>query len=262
MGSELLGRKQRISNHAWLEAIAHIEETVSKKELDKKVIQVVRDIKEKTKGKKAAYSWSAGKDSIVLGKICEQAGITDCMLAVCNLEYPAFEKWVEENAPAGLTIINTGQGIEWLKAYPEMLFPKDAKTAANWFKIVQHRAQEKYYKEKGLDMILLGRRRADGNYVGRGSNMYTNARGVTRYSPLADWTHEEILAYIHYYKLPVPPIYDWENGYLCGTHPWPARQHMKTDEQAWQEVYGIDKLIVEKAAVHIDGAKLFLDSIK
>ena len=262
MGNEALGRKQRISNDAWIEAMTNIEKSVPKKDLDSKVRQTVKNIKEKTDGKNVAYGWSAGKDSIVLGKICEKAGIKKCVLAVCNLEYPAFEAWAKENAPEGLTIVNTGQDIEWLKSHPEMLFPKDAKTAATWFKIVQHRAQENYFRENNLDMILLGRRRADGNYVGRGSNTYTNARGITRFSPLADWTHEEILAYIHYYKLPVPPIYGWEKGYLCGTHPWPARQYMKTEEQGWKEVYEIDKSIVQEAAKHLEGAKRFFDSIK
>lgn len=262
MGNETLGKKQRISNNAWFEALRNIEKSVPKAVLDKKVEQTVKDIRRKIKGKKTAYSWSAGKDSIVLGKICEQAGIIDCMLAICNLEYPAFEAWAKEHAPKGLTVINTGQDIDWLKAHPEMLFPKDAKTAAAWFKMVQHRAQEKYYRENKLDMIILGRRIADGNYVGRGSNMYTNAKGITRYSPLADWTHEEVLAYIYYHGLLLPPIYGWEKGYLCGTHPWPARQYMKTDRQGWSEVYRIDKSIVEMAAAHISSARQFLDSIK
>ena len=142
MGNEALGRKQRISNDAWIEAMANIEKSVPKKDLDSKVRQTVKDIKEKKDGKNVAYGWSAGKDSIVLGKICEKAGIKKCVLAVCNLEYPAFEAWAKENAPEGLTIVNTGQDIEWLKSHPEMIFPKDAKTAATWFKIVQHRAQE------------------------------------------------------------------------------------------------------------------------
>ena len=141
MGNEALGRKQRISNDAWLEAMTNIEKSVPKKDLDSKVRQTVKDIKEKTDGKNVAYGWSAGKDSIVLGKICEKAGIKKCVLAVCNLEYPAFEVWAKENAPEGLTIVNTGQDIEWLKSHPEMIFPKDAKTAATWFKMysTEHR---------------------------------------------------------------------------------------------------------------------------
>lgn len=259
---KVLGRKQNIKNSDWIEAMEHIEEYVSKEELDSLVEETISNIRKTTEGKRAAYAWSAGKDSIVLSALCEAAGITDCMLAVCNLEYPAFENWAREHGPAGLTIINTGQDIEWLKKNPDMLFPQDAKTAATWFRIVQHTAQARYYRENNLDIILLGRRRADGNYVGRGSNIYTNSKGVTRFSPLSDWPHEAVLAYIHYYGLELPPIYGWENGYLCGTHPWPARQHMETEDQAWGEIYGIDPSIVEDAAKHFKSAKSFLKNKK
>ena len=111
-------------------------------------------------------------------------------------------------------------------------------------------------------MLLLGRRKADGNYVGKSDNIYTNAQGITRYSPLSEWTHEQILAYIHYYKLSLPPIYEWKNGYLCGTHPWPARQWTGSIENAWKEVYEIDSSIVFHAAEYFESAKAFLNTIK
>lgn len=261
MRNERLGRKQKISNDAWLEAIDRIEETISRKDLDKKVDQTIKDIKAKTKGKKAAYAWSGGKDSLALGDICIRAGIEDCVLVVSNLEYQAFTDWVEKFSPPKLEIINTGQDMEWLAKHPQMLFPQESNTAAQWFHIVQHRGQAKYYKAHELDMLLLGRRRADGNYVGKGNNIYTDGKGVTRFSPLADWSHEEVLAYIHYYNLAAPPIYDWKNGYLCGTHPWPARQWTGSIMNGWREVYEIEPDIVRKAAEKIPSAKEFLQSL-
>lgn len=48
----------------------------------------------------------------------------------------------------------------------------------------------------------------------------------------------------------------------CGTHPWPARQYMETEQQGWKEVYDIDKTIVENAVQHFDGAREFLKAIK
>lgn len=258
---DVLGRKQRIKNSDWIEAIGKIEQMVSRKDLDQLVNKTVKEIKKKTKGKKAAYAWSGGKDSLVLGDICRMAGITSCVLVICNLEYKAFIDWAEKNKPQELSVINTGQDMKWLAAHPHMLFPQDSKYAARWFQIVQHRGQARYYKEKGLDMLLLGRRRADGNYVGRGDNVYTNGQGITRYSPLSDWTHEQVLAYIHYYNLEMPPIYNWKNGYVCGTHPWPARQWTGNIQAAWSEIYEIDKSIVIEAAGSIQSAKEFLDAL-
>ena len=258
----MLGRKQRIKNDEWIEALGNIEQTVSRKELDQLVDKTVKEIKKKTRGKKAAYAWSGGKDSLVLGEICQQAGISPCVLVICNLEYKAFTEWVEAHKPSELSVINTGQNMKWLAGHPQMLFPQDSKYAAQWFQIVQHRGQAKYYKENQLDMLLLGRRRADGNYVGKGDNIYTNGQGVTRYSPLSEWTHEHILAYIHYHMLTMPPIYDWKNGYLCGTHPWPARQWTGSIENAWAEIYEIDSSIVIEAAGYIQSAEDFLKGLK
>lgn len=254
-----LGRKQSIKNDAWLEAMENIESAVSRQELDDLVGATVDDIREKTSGKNSAYAWSAGKDSIVLGKMCEMAGVTSSMIGVCNLEYPAFMKWVDENKPESCEVINTGQDLEWLSKHPEMLFPQDSAAAARWFSIVQHRAQREYFTAHNLDIIILGRRRADGNYVGRKSNIYTDGKGVTRYSPLADWSHEHILAFIHYNNLPMPPIYGWHNGYLCGTHPWPARQWTGSEENGWKEVYNIDKEIVITAAKLLPGARAYME---
>ncbi len=251
---KILGRKQSISNEDWIKAVEKIEQLVSKEELDLLVKKTVNEIRKITDGKKVAYAWSAGKDSIVLGKICELAGIKNCMIAICELEYPEFISWIHQHAPEGLTVINTGQDIEWLAKHQDMLFPSESKKASLWFKMVQHRAQAKYYKEQKLDIIVLGRRKIDGNYVGKGTNIYTDAKGTTRYSPLADWSHEAILAFLHYYNLELPPIYGWEKGYLCGTHPWPARQHMESEEQGWKEVLAIDKSVVEKAATYFQKA--------
>lgn len=252
----MLGKKQSISNEDWLQAVKHIEEYVSKEEIKALTNEAIKSIKATTKGKKVAYAWSGGKDSIVLGHICEKAGIKDCVLGVCDIEYPDFLEWIEKHKPEGLTVINTGQNMEWLVKHPEMLFPK-GNNASRWFSIVQHTAQRKYYKQHELDMLLLGRRRADGNYVGRGSNCYTDGKGVARFSPLSEWKHEHVLAYIHYYNLPLPPIYNWPNGYKCGTHPWPARQHTESIQKAWEEIEAIDKSIVDHAEKYIESAKLF-----
>jgi hypothetical protein len=59
----------------------------------------------------------------------------------------------------------------------------------------------------------------------------------------------------------MPPIYEWQNGYLCGTHPWPARQHTGSAENGWREVYDIDPSIVQSAAEVIPDAARFLEVI-
>lgn len=256
----MLKIKQKSDNQVWLDTMKNIESIVPKSELDTLVEKTLAEIKRITEGKKCAFAYSGGKDSIALSKICELVGITDSMIGICNLEYPAFLNWIKKNKPKGCEIINTGQDISWLSRHPAFLFPQSSAVASRWFSIVQHTAQQKYFKKHDLDIILLGRRKADGNYVGRGENIYT-AKGITRYSPLAEWRHEDILALIHYYKLKLPPIYKWQNGYICGTHPWPARQWTGSIENGWKEVYDIDPSIVENAAKYFESATTFLKEV-
>jgi len=269
----MLGKKQSISNDDWINALPVIKNLISEDEVKKIEEQALSDILEKTRGKKAAYSWSGGKDSMVIGSLCNKVGITDCMLAICNLEYPSFMQWVRENQPLGLTIINTGQDMEWLVRHPDMLFPdiykndllrskKATANAARWFAIVQHSAQTQYFKNCHLDILILGRRCAEGNYIGKGSNIYTNGKGTTRFSPIAYWNHEQVLGYIAYNELPLPPIYNWPNGFKNGTHPWPARPWTGSIENAWHEVYTIDPSIVKDAAMHFESAKLYMEGLE
>lgn len=257
----ILGRKQRIPNDKWIEAMNIIESLVTRDELDSAVATVSKEIKKAIKGKSSAYAWSGGKDSLVLSDICEKLGITRSVFVHTDLEYPAFLKWCLENKPEGCKVINTGQDLEWLSKHPDMLFPENSTIVSRWFAIVQKRGIRKYFLDNDLDVILVGHRKADGNYVGRGSNIMTNGAGVTRYSPLADWPHELLLAYIHYNNIPLPPIYDWKDGYRCGTHPWPSRMGMKSVEEGWADVYEIDASIVEAAAEKIESAAHFLKGV-
>ena len=204
-----LGIKQASRNSDWLETMAAIEQIVPFPALQERAGETLERIRKATDGRKTAYAWSAGKDSLVLGHLCEQAGITDSMIAVCNLEYPAFMAWVEGNKPQGCQVMNSGQDLTWLQKHPNMLFPRSSALTGRWFSIVQHKLQTDYFRQQGLDMLLLGRRRADGNYTGQ-DGLYTNGKGITRFSPLYDWPHEDILAYIHYH-------HDDQTGDIYGT---------------------------------------------
>lgn len=257
---QILKRKQSITNEDWLKVWKNIEQYITVEEVQELEKRTLQEIREKTKGKKVAYAWSGGKDSIVLGHICQKAGIQNAILGICNLEYPSFMRWIEKNKPKGLEIYDTGQDMEWLKKHHFFLFPQKSSLLSRWYKIIQHKAQEEYYKKHGLDMLLLGRRKADGNYIGK-DGIYTNSQNITRYSPLSDWPHEAILGYIHYYGLPLPPIYQWKDGFRQGTHPWPAR--ISSDiPTAWREVFEIDSSIVYEAAKSMESAKVFLEGLE
>lgn len=237
---------------------------MSREEAQALVDHAVADIRKQTAGKRAGYAWSGGKDSLALQYVCEKAGITDCVIGIASkLEYPQFLAWIKENSPKGLAVWDNAKlDLQWLAKHQDMLFPTDSKKAAQWFHIIQHRAQAWFFKEKHLEVICLGRRTQDGNYTGgKGQNCYTDRNGVTRLSPIANWKHEEVLAVIHYFMgRNMPPIYDWKNGFTVGTGVWAARQWCGSVQNGWQEVYGIAPQIVEEAAQYIESAKQFLNA--
>lgn len=250
-----LARKQSLRDQAaWLAAIRTARDVWPDPRLDDLVDRTVTAIRDTTHRKRAAYAWSGGKDSIALAWVCAAAGLDDCVLAISNLEYPAFLQWVTAHMPDGLTVLSTGQDLRWLAAHPRMLFPQ-GDYGPRWFTIVNHRGQERYFRDRGLDVLLLGRRRVDGNYCGpAGADLYTNARGITRYSPLAGWPHEAVFALIEREHLALPPCYGWPRGYQVGTGAWPARQWTDSTDHGFSEVWTIDPDVIREAATVLPAA--------
>lgn len=251
-------RKQSLLHEMFLQIREAAIVNITLEQITERAACAVEEIQRFCNTGKAAYSWSGGKDALVLGHVARMAGIQRGVLARTNLEYSAFVEWLATNTPEGVSVINTGQDLDWLVKYPDMLFPATATLGAAWFSKVQHTAQRKYYKENDLQVILLGRRRSDGNFVGReGKNNY-ESKGIVRYSPLADWTHAEIFAALHHFKLDLPPIYDFPRGFRVGTGPWAARQWCDSVQHGWKEVYDIEPGIVVDAAKRIESADIFL----
>lgn len=255
----ILARKQAVRDAAaWQAARANASLEWPDDRLDALIHATVTHIRETTRGQRTAIAWSGGKDSLALELLARQAGITDAVLAVCHLEVPATLAWVDQHAPDDLTIVNTGQDLDWLAKNPAMLFPQ-GQHGARWYVIVNHRGQERYFHDRGLDLLLLGRRRRDGNYCGPGGSVvYTNRRGVTHYSPLADWPHEAVFALLDRHGVQLPPCYGWPRGWQIGTGPWPARQWTHSVDHGWSEIWQIDPGIVHQAATTLPSAAYWL----
>jgi 3'-phosphoadenosine 5'-phosphosulfate sulfotransferase (PAPS reductase)/FAD synthetase len=260
-----IGKKQSATHEDFVSAWDRIADIVSREQYEGFKAVAVSRVKRLAAGKRCAYGWSGGKDSIALGAVCEAAGVHRCVFGMTNhLEYPAWLRWVTDNMPEGLTVIKNGWDLNWLAENQNMLFPSNANIAAKWFKGVQHHAQETYFNTRKLEMIFLGRRKSDGNYTGgKGETVY-ESKGVVRASPIANWSHEIVLASMYYegFADNLPPFYHWPRGYRCGTHSWAARQWCDSVEHGWSEIYGIDPSIVRAASEKIGSAKLFLEGVE
>jgi len=259
-----LGKKQHEDNTAFQATWDNIVRIVSRADTEKLVHEAADEITRVTKGKRVGYAWSGGKDSQALRVVCEMAGIDSCVLGMSHdLEYPEFLQWVTDEMPAGLDVIsNEALTLDWLSKNQNMLFPQDSQTAAKWFRLIQHRSQRIFYKRYNLGVLVLGRRHQDSNYTGKdGTGIYTDAKNVTRYSPIRFWTHEQVLAVCYYYGMNMPPFYSWPNGWVVGTGCWPARQWTGNTQRAWSEVAQIDPTIVQKAASYLPSARAFVGGV-
>ena len=254
--------KRNSSEEDWWQSFN--EPVYSREYIEHKVKQTIDEIKALTNGKKLAMAWSGGKDSIALQLIMEKSGLDyDSFIVVSRMEYPEFIKWINDNKPKGLNFVIRNHDFEWLASHTDMLFPQDSTTNAKWYKIVQHVGQRAFARSNDIDIMLLGRRKADGNYTGRGANHYQKkTESFVRYCPIADWKHEEVMALLSYEGVNMPPIYSYPNGFRNGTHPIGARPNTTSYEQAYSELYSINPRIVEEMAEYIQSARDYIKEVE
>lgn len=263
---KLLGRRHMTSDEDVQRITHNIETIVPREDLEQLCENTIDAIKQVTRGHKTAFAWSAGKDSLVLAHLLERAHVTrtGVLGITVGLEYPAMDTWYRDNTPDDITINRAPYDMEWLASNTDYIFtlspPFPQALTGFWAEKVWLHPQKKYCEQREKDMLILGRRRADGNYCGPGESGIYTTKGVIRYLPIMHWSQEEVLAYLHYYHIQLPPVYQWVNGFKVGTHPWPARQAIITMQDGWAQVYSCDPTIVYDAATFCDSAKEYLDN--
>ena len=253
-----LGRKQTSSNADWIHALTNIEELISRSEVEDLTSEAVADIRAAAAEKNVAYAWSGGKDSIVLSKLCEAAGVNAGYYAYSDLDYPAFVHWCLENKPAGVIPMHTGYNLDWLVKHRRLIFAQ-GQLGQRWHIINQRGPFTRMYFDNHLDALIVGHRVIDGNVCGKDGYIRKKS-GEVRYAPIFKWPHEAVLGFIHYNDLELPPIYGWKDGFVIGTHAWPEREFCKTVEQGYREVYEIDPSIVMQAAERLPSARSFIEN--
>ncbi len=121
----------------------------------------------------------------------------------------------------------------------------------------RHAAQKRYFAQHQLDVLVLGRRHAEGNHCGE-DGLYTNREGVTRYSPIRHWPHEAVLALLKREGYSLPPIYGYPRGWQVGTGNWAQRLYTSSPDQGWDETWQIDPDIVREAATVLPQAQAYM----
>ena len=258
----VLGRKQSMKpadEKLWWNVINHIEEYVSKEELARATEIARARILKATDGKKAAYTWSGGKDSLVISDLCQSVGITACQCLIKYTEFPAWVDWLIKNAPPNCQFLKVGFDLNYLAEHEELLFAR-GKIGQRWLRDIQQKCFREYLKQKNLDVVILGHRTIDGNVCGKDGVRIQRDGGIL-FTPIFDWSHELVFAFLHYNKIEIPFMYKWYRGFYNGTCGW-AQRTAGSVNQAWREVYDIDPSVVIQAAEKLPSARRFLEEME
>lgn len=256
MARYILGKKQTARNEDFADVWKSIGDFLSFEEADALVNEAADYVRRVTAGKRVGYGWSGGKDSLALQVVMERAGEYPSVLCVASeLEYPRLLAWYRAHAPKGCRILdNPKLTMSWLAEHQGLMFPADSDITDGWYGRVQRAGWKRFYDEAQLDILCLGKRLADGNFVGKnGQDVYRSANGCNLFNPIARWKHEDVMAVVHYFKGgQLPEFYYQKDGFVKGTGLWCVR------DKSWQEVYDTDPSVVESAAHYFASAAEFL----
>ena len=205
----------------------HIETLVSRPDIYAKAHETAREIEQVTRGKRWGVGWSGGKDSLALAycaglvAAANKTPLRGVLGMSKGLEYFRFEREMQRMKPDYVDLVRSPQDLAFLRDNPHMLFPSDSKLMGRWYQIKHIWCQEQWCKTNNREMLLLGRRRAEGNYIGTGPHGTHVKDGVTLYCPLRHWSHADVLALLHYERIALPEVYSWPDGFLHGPGPGP-----------------------------------------
>lgn len=251
-----LGRKRQNTNAEFAEGCARATDLISMAHMRDVIDETMtryQAIQHKYGFRRFAVAYSGGKDSLAMHHLFPEHPF---FWVRCNLEYQTVSNFM---AGTGCEVVNTGQDLEWLAEHPQHLFPTGSAGVTRWSEMVHWTGQVQYFKTRGLDCMLMGRRKKDGNRMGRhDEDLYSNNDGTTRFAPIWLWTHEETFAYLAYNNVAMPPCYQWPDGFRISTNPWPKRRSPSI-AVGWERVHEVEPHIVYNAAGYLPSAREWLD---
>lgn len=255
----MLGSKAHVkSNDDWLRCYEAVTDAVSRSEIDELTADTVKSIRKMARRGRVCSGWNPGKDSIVLNDLLERSGIEYDPICWRGVnEYPAMTEWFERNRPAGLKVSVVGKfTLPWLEENPDFLFCQ-GDTRQRW---MAEKWKHQRHDTAPYDLFAFGRRLKDGNRCGTKADGYLMGK---TWAPMAEWSHEQLLAYIRYNQLELPPFYSWPRGFLLGSvamGEWTERPCKGLSvTQVWDEIWGIDPSIIEGAARVLTSARQYLE---
>lgn len=207
---------------------------------------------------RVCVGYSAGKDSIVIEDLVRRAGVPHTPILWRGIfHHASFDQWLAENAPRDLRTVWIDRPTwAYLEAHPEMIFPTTSRETTRWMSF-KWDVQKRTFKEDGFDLFITGRRISERNRCGSKADEYLVRDGVyDTFSPIADWTTKDIIAYLRYNGLSIPPQYfDQPDGFVSGSDSWielPRYESVReTVEEMLEDAYRADPEAVKEVGKHL-----------
>lgn len=254
----MLKAKHYNTQEEWMYVWNNYAKIKSRQEIEDLIKKTVDEIKIICKGKNTAYAWSGGKDSIALQIVCEDAGIKQGFCSYNMLFFSESIAFFKEYCPQGIVLLDSGEDYNWLANNPKYLFNPGSN---DWSVITHLRHQKVYSKKKNIDLMLMGKRSQDGNWVPK-NLINVGANGVPIYCPIRNWTHEDVICAIRYRGKKLSSFYFRDGGgFHYGDTKFPLIGPMQgeTIPEVWNRVYKLEPLHVLKSAeAGIQSAKQYL----
>lgn len=262
MANYVLKRKYQDTNENWFRVWNHIEDYITKEEIDKKIEETVQRARKVVFNKRCGYAWSGGKDSIALEYIMRQLGINfGLFLTTRELNFTSFNKWLDSNIPEGVIEKDIGLDWDWHLKHQKYVMKNTPEADQTHMRLTLWDHQNAFAENYNLEVFCFGRRTQDANFCGREGIAKSKNSNTIKYSPLYDWKHEDVLGLIYYYDLPMPPGYFDKNdprSWIEGTTQWLTRSTLNYGDpkiDMWRQIYKIEKGLVERSAKDYPEAK-------
>lgn len=180
--------------------------------------------------------WSAGKDSTAIACLLAELGVGAAAPAFGekdDIDYPAETEYLDAVArrlslPAPEVVRPRIALLGWLRDNRVSLVEDLHSKAADLSREHFYQLLDDHRARSGHTAVLLGLRSAESKHraVNRASHgwMYTRRDGLTVAAPLADWTDEDVHAYVAGRGIPLLPVY------LCVD---PGQDAMKLRKSWW-----------------------------
>lgn len=228
--------------------------------------KTIEKIKKISKGyKKIVVGYSSGKDSIVVEDLCKKSGIKYIPVMWRTIyHYTKTLDWIKNNKPENtIEIILDRPSWDDLEKNEMLQFCGEKKADTFWMSH-KWKAQKQFLKEYGCDLFITGRRTRDKNNCGKKENDYVKiGKDHNTFSPIAEWTIQEVIAYLRYNNLELSPQYlEIPDGFLNGSIAYLesfrfGRFKCELNDK-WDEVYNIEKDQVYRAAKYLTSAREYL----